>query len=157
MRFIGVDPGLGGGIAVLSVEGVPLLTSKMPESERDILDLLEEFGGTDTLGRPKARAVLERVRSSPQMGVTSSFTFGRGYGGLRMALTALRIPFDEVTPQAWQKAMSCLTKGDKNVSKRRAQDLFPTVKCTHAISDALLLADYSRRVHAPHMVQEVVK
>ncbi len=44
----------------------------------------------------------------------------------------------------WQKEMGCLTKGDKNVTKRRAQELFPTLKITHAIADALLIAEYGR-------------
>ncbi len=38
-----------------------------------------------------------------------------------------------------------LTKGDKNVSKRRAQELFPALKVTHAIADALLIAEFARR------------
>jgi len=41
--------------------------------------------------------------------------------------------------------MGCLTKGDKNVSKRRAQELFPALKVTHAIADALLIAEFARR------------
>jgi hypothetical protein len=79
------------------------------------------------------------------MGVTSSFTFGNGFGHLEMALTAAGIPFERVSPQKWQKAMGCLTKGDKNVSKKRAQELFPSIKCTHATSDALLIAEYGNR------------
>jgi hypothetical protein len=79
------------------------------------------------------------------MGVVSAFTFGRGYGALRMALTMFDLHFEEVTPRQWQKAMACLTGGDKNVSKRRAQELFPALTITHAIADALLIAEFSRR------------
>ncbi len=63
-----------------------------------------------------------------------------------MALVAAGIAFDEVTPQRWQKMLGCRSKGDKNVTKRRAQDLFPQVRVTHALADALLLAEYCRRV-----------
>jgi len=77
--------------------------------------------------------------------VASSFKFGQGFGHLEMALTAAKIPFTYVTPQKWQKELGCLTGGDKNVSKSRAQQLFPHIKCTHAISDALLIAEYCRR------------
>jgi hypothetical protein len=38
-----------------------------------------------------------------------------------------------------------MTKGDKNVSKRKAQELFPQLKITHATADALLLAEFGRR------------
>ncbi len=143
-RYIGIDPGLSGGIATLSDAGSVLFVTKMPETERDVYDaILNAVGITSAVD---GRAALEFVRSSPQQGVTSAFSFGRGYGGLRMALTVACVSFDEVTPQKWQKAMQCLTRGDKNVSKRRAQELFPHVKITHAIADALLLATYIRRV-----------
>lgn len=56
------------------------------------------------------------------------------------------IPFDEVAPVKWQTAMQCRTGGDKNISKRRASELFPGVRLTHAIADALLLAEYARRL-----------
>jgi hypothetical protein len=36
--------------------------------------------------------------------------------------------------------MKCRTGGDKNISKARAQELFPRVKVTHKNADALLLA-----------------
>jgi hypothetical protein len=42
--------------------------------------------------------------------------------------------------------MQCLTGGDKNISKRRAQELFPSLKITHAVADALLIAEYGRRL-----------
>lgn len=156
MLFFGIDPGAGGGIAVLHDDGSVRLVAKMPETERDMLDLI---GGEVSAGdlRSPARAVLERVWSSPQMGVASSFKFGVGIGLLRMALTAARIPFDEVTPQKWQKEMGCRAGasrategakgGDKNITKRRAQQLFPDQAVTHATADALLIATYCRRVH----------
>jgi hypothetical protein len=137
MTFIGLDPGKCGGIAAVASDGSLVMVEKMPLTERDILDLLAEF--TD------ARAVLERVGPSPQMGRVSVWTFGVGYGGLRMALVASRIPFDEVTPSKWQQLLTCRSGGDKNVTKRRAQELFPSVKVTHAVADALLLAEYGRR------------
>jgi hypothetical protein len=80
------------------------------------------------------------------MGVVSAFTFGNGYGHLEMALTAAGIPFERVRPQAWQKAMGCMSKGDKNVTKAKAQELFPHLKITHATADACLIAEYGRRL-----------
>jgi hypothetical protein len=138
---IGIDPGLSGGVAFIPNTGEPW-AHKMPETDRDLIDLLR-----DSINLFDARATLEFVSSSPQMGVKSAFTFGEGYGRLQMALTALGIPYERVRPAVWQKAMGCLTKGDKNVSKRRAQELFPAIKVTHAIADALLIAEFSRRAH----------
>ena len=136
---IGIDPGINGGVAFVPDSGTPW-AHKMPETDRDLIDLLR-----DSINLFEARATLEFVSSSPQMGVKSAFTFGEGYGRLQMALTALGVPYERVRPQAWQKAMGCLTKGDKNVSKRKAQELFPAIKVTHAIADALLIAEYGRR------------
>ena len=137
--YIGIDPGLSGGIAFIPTTG-QAWAHKMPETDRDLIDLLR-----DSINMFDARATLEFVSSSPQMGVKSAFTFGEGYGRLQMALTALGVPYERVRPQAWQKAMGCLTRGDKNVSKRRAQELFPALKVTHAIADALLIAEFARR------------
>lgn len=138
MITIGIDPGLSGGIAW--IHDGKAAAEKMPETERDLLDLL-----TGIAREGPCFAVIEQVASSPQMGVVSAFTFGVGYGRLQMALTAAGIPYDRIRPMKWQTAMQCRTKGDKNVSKRRAQELFPAMKCTHAISDALLMAEYARR------------
>jgi crossover junction endodeoxyribonuclease RuvC len=137
--FIGIDPGQAGGIAFVTADGKAWF-HKMPETDSDVLDIL------DSANEYEKRALLEKVHAMPKQGVTSSFTFGVGYGALGMALLASRIPFERVTPQAWQKAMGCLTGGDKNVSKRKAQELFPTLKITHAVADALLIAEYARRV-----------
>lgn len=154
MIIIGIDPGSSGGLAFIqtydSKVGV-VTVHKMPETERDLLDLLETVKGQDVKG------FLEKVHASPGMGVVAAFTFGGNYKMIRTALIAREIPFDEVTPQRWQKTIGGLAssgkvvngfkKRDKNVSKSRAQELFPMVKkITHAYADALLIAEYGRRV-----------
>jgi Holliday junction resolvasome RuvABC endonuclease subunit len=141
MIYLGIDPGVSGGLAVVNEAGVVQLTVAMPATHRDVLDILD----ATALCGPVC-AFLERVSSSPQMGVVSAFTFGKGYGALGMALTAARIPYDEITPGKWQLVMGCLSKGEKNVTKRRAQQLFPAVTVTHAVADALLLAECCRRL-----------
>lgn len=138
---LGIDPGQSGGIAIVDPTGMPWAV-KMPETERDLWDMIRE---AKTWGSFETHAVIELVHSSPQMGVKSAFTFGGNYKSLRMALIAADIPFREVRPQAWQKAMGCLTGGDKNITKAKAQQLFPGIKVTHALADALLLAEWLRR------------
>jgi len=145
MTTIGIDPGKSGGIAWIT-DGKPCV-EKMPGSLRDLWDLICDITNhpRSTVDGRKYKAYLEQVHSSPQMGVKSAFTFGNGFGHLEMALTAAGIPFERVRPQVWQKAMGCMTKGDKNVSKRKAQELFPSIKVTHAIADALLIASYGAK------------
>ena len=145
MIVIGIDPGTNGGIAWIT-DGKPCV-EKMPGSLRDLWDLICDITNhpRSTVDGRKYKAYIEQVHSSPQMGVKSAFTFGNGFGHLEMALTAAGIPFERVRPQVWQKAMGCMTKGDKNVSKRKAQELFPSIKVTHAIADALLIASYGAK------------
>jgi hypothetical protein len=136
--IIGIDPGKSGGIAWIG-NGAPCV-EKMPDTLKDLFDLL-----LDISYEGNATAYLEQVTSSPQQGVKSAFTFGNGFGHLEMALTACSIPFQRIRPQAWQKALGCMSGGDKNVTKRRAQELFPHLTITHATADALLIAEYGRR------------
>jgi len=68
------------------------------------------------------------------------------YGTLKGILTALHIPFELIRPVDWQRALGCMTKGDKNISKTKAQQLFPDIKVTHAKADALLIAEHCRRM-----------
>jgi hypothetical protein len=69
-----------------------------------------------------------------------------------MALTGNLIPFEEVSPQTWQKQMGIRPRAkteSKNDHKNKllaaAQRLFPGPRITKATADALLLAEYLRR------------
>ena len=152
---IGLDPGSSGGIAWFDQVGIAHAV-KMPVTDRDILDILQPLvRGTCT------RAALEKVSASQgrnpdgtmrTQGVVSAFKFGMGYGGLRMALTACEIQFDDVMPKKWQAEFGLLrlSKAEtitakKNRHKAKAQQLFPSLKITHAVADALLIAEWLRR------------
>ena len=145
--YLGADPGLSGALAWVWDNGEVGQTIKMPATERDILDAIRTYDLHET------RAVIEKVHSMPKQGVASTFKFGRNFGTLLMALTAVDIPFEEITPQRWQKEFSLVFPKSMNLSitekknrhKRKAQQLFPQMKITHAIADALLLAEYCRR------------
>ncbi len=145
---IGIDPGKNGGVAFARHRpGCPPIrfAFKMPETSTDLVHLLCHW-------EPEAICFpyLEKVHSSPQMGVVSAFTFGQGFGRIEAALGARqnKCPSTAVTryvrPQEWQKAMDCMTGGDKNITKRLAQEQNPTLKVTHALADALLIAEFGR-------------
>ena len=144
--FIGIDPGVSGAIAVV---GGIVEAHKMPETNRDILDLLRSLKDRCNV----VYALLEELHAMPaaveeklgiKRGSVSMWKLGAHYGALKMALTAAEIPFDERVPAVWQKIMNCRTGGDKNVSKAKAQQLFPQIKITHAIADSLLIASTAR-------------
>ena len=147
MIIIGVDPGASGGVALLNlphtVSAWSLRDYTLTDQWDSIFDYLSGIYGT--------QAYLESVHSMPRDGVRSAFSFGKSYGNLEAFLVAAGIPFERVTPSVWQKEFGLIKrKGEthtekKNRHKALAQEMFPSVKVTHAISDALLLAEYGRR------------
>jgi crossover junction endodeoxyribonuclease RuvC len=151
--YMGIDPGMSGGIAVISFSREVYALEKMPVTERAIWKLVKKF--------EPIMAMIEKVHAMPKQGVSSTFKFGCGYGGLRMALTAAGIPFDEVTPQAWQKAMGVTVRNTKTETKRdhkkkllaKAERLFPKCKPTLSTADALLIADYCLRASADYCLR----
>ena len=148
---IGVDPGVSGGIAWIDDDGPH--AEKMPSTELDTWSVIQSVGGHESF------ALIERVHSMPKQGVASTFKFGTNYGILRGQLAAASdvtgLAWDDVSPQKWQKAFGLPSLKDcggsitkkKNFHKAKAQQLFPSLKITHAIADALLIAEYARRTH----------
>jgi len=173
--YIGVDPGLSGGIGVIREEfslhgtnniGTKAEAFKMPATEMDLYELLKKFaswghlafknpifcylekaqafpGGIKFVKCPRCSAMLKTKQAQ---GVVSTGKFLQQYGTIRGILTALHIPFETITANTWQKALGCQTRGDKNISKAKAQQLFPDIKVTHAKADALLIAEFCRRM-----------
>lgn len=137
--ILGIDPGQSGGIVILSDSGDVRAHTKMPDTDTDILHYLELWK------HEQPTVFLEIVHSMPGNKAQSMFKFGMNYGAIRMAVLSCRYRLEGVRPQVWQKFMQCLTRGDKNVSKAKAQELFPNISMTHAIADAFLIAEYGRQ------------
>lgn len=155
---IGIDPGQKGGLVSIDWEG-KITAIPMPETERDIIDW---FRGISDFS--EVVACIEKVHSMPQQSAQSGFTFGQGYGFLRACLYAHDISFQEVTPQAWLKALGLKTGTQKKTGKTqwkkylrsKAQQMYPTLPIWKepetegkqlAISDALLIAEHCRRIN----------
>ena len=151
--IIGIDPGKSGGIAVIDADG-HISVAKMPATIGDIHSYLHQF-------RPDSvsavRAVIEKLGQLPRgkdgrpmQSSKSTKVLYRNYGHCEMALTSLGIPYREATASKWQRWSGVYGKYasqtiKKNVHKDEAQRRFPGVKMTHAIADALLIADYGLR------------
>lgn len=146
MIFLGIDPGMNGAVSAIdNAYGTHdprycVSVNFKNLTPKDIADRIMDLAGA------RVFCVIESVHSMPKQGVASSFKFGRSFGLLEGILWTIKIPFEHATPQAWQKYMGCMTRGDKNVSKAKAQQLFPKMKITHANADSVLLAEYARRV-----------
>jgi len=141
--FIGVDPGTEGAMTVFG-DVVPHIIAFKECTESEICEALHDLRRACN-GR--WFGMLEAVHSMPNQGLSSTFKFGRAYGFIRGAMIAVGIPFEDVTPQKWQKALGCLTKGDKNVSRAKAQQLFPGLKMTNKTCDSVCIAEYARRTY----------
>lgn len=151
--YVGIDPGKSGGLVAITPNG--WLLDPMPDTEGEIWDW---FDSLSIDPEPEIYAVIERVASSPQMGVRSAFTFGQGYGTLRMALTSRRVTWVDVTPQSWMKALhipqgkSGTKKKDQKLKlKKFARQLYPNLPVWNwgigkqdAVCDAVLIAHYCK-------------
>ncbi len=155
MIFLGIDPGKTGGISVHTTSGAVAygFTNKTPMDIYETIVTCRNYCITDI--NHKCVALIEKVHSMPKQGVASSFTFGKNYGFLLGCLTALEIPFEYVTPQKWQGYLKCRTKGDKNITKQKAQELYPHLKITQAIADALLIGEYLKRTYYSNLDLEL--
>lgn len=143
-KVIGIDPGKNGGIAVYSITKRELIeVVKMPETAADLYNFFKLYS-------KNSFAYFEKVGSMP--GQSGMFTFGKGWGNIEMALYALKIPNETVTPQKWQKIFQMGVRGNKtatewkNKLKDRAQKLYPRVNLTLATADAILIMEYGRRI-----------
>lgn len=149
MVYIGIDPGSrSGAIAIISecaTRGHHTVTV-FPFDEKRMVDEL------DGLIPEKCKCVVERVWSFPKEGVSGAFKFGTNYGYILGVLTALKIPFETITPSKWKKEFQA--NSDKNKSVAIAQRLFPNVnlkksqqakKSNDGMAEALLMAEYARR------------
>jgi len=144
-KIIGIDPGFNGGIAVLNADTAEVIeVVAMPDTIADISDVIERH-------KDAMCAYIEIVHSMPKQGVASTFTFGKYYGYVQMAVQAHKVRCIDVQPSKWQAFFSLKSdKGEtktqhKNRLKHRAQQLFPNVKITLATADALLIAEYGRK------------
>lgn len=155
--FLGIDPGLKGGLALLS-ERDGLLLEPMPTvgGELDLAELarlLRDWA-------PDIRiAYLERVHAMPKQGVSSMFTFGTAFGSVRAMLAAFQIPYELVLPRRWQIEMHAAVKpslDSKQKSQLAFKRLFPGVNALatdrsrvahEGMVEAALIAEFARRSH----------
>lgn len=157
MIIAGVDPGLSGGIAIIQqllgsteyhVQPMPVTGEKKRSIQLQPIAELFKLWQIDLV-------VIEKVHAMPKQGVSSCFTFGKGYGQIQGICAGLFIPFVLVTPQQWKKIVlnGYDWKGDKSMSIKYCQQKYPNInlKATErsrkphdGICDALCIAEYGR-------------
>ena len=165
MNFIGIDPGLQGGIAIIYPGKIE--TSAMPtilqgkKNSYHHSRLRAFFSRFNDAGYPpilhiKNYAVLEEQHSFPQQGVVSTCSLCYGFGVLKQCLVDFAIPHEVILAKDWQKEFGI--SGRKGNTKAQAlqicQSLFPDLnllaterskKPHEGIVDAMLIAEFARR------------
>ena len=150
--YLGVDPGISGGIGLLDHDGKIVLAERMPIMPSPVYGkhMVDGQRLYDTLNNATKNAmvacVIERVSAMPNQGVTSSFNFGVSYGIAAGILGALQISHQFVLPRKWKGDMGL--GADKDLSMGMAMRLWPTLKLLKkddGIAEALLMAEWIRR------------
>ena len=170
MRIVGIDPGKSGAFAALQtdlhavqpapvqpahVSPLPLVRS--PKG-RDAYDL----GGIHALLVTGGHVFIERQQPIPAQvaggagGAITNYSLGYIQGALEALCSALRLPYELVTPRRWQSEMLDGIQGSDTKQRAilAAQRLFPHVsllrtersrKLDSGFADALLIAEWGRR------------
>lgn len=137
--YLGADPGSNGAICLID-DDANIKAVSLRKSGMYVAGFLNEH--RDEI----AWAVVERVWVR-----TGDFTnigaLLKSAGFIIGLLTANNIPFVEVPPQDWMGFLRCNTRGDKHVSKRRIEQLYPRFRWTLGNADAGCIAEYARRTH----------
>ncbi len=168
--IVAIDPGKSGGIAWWAPECATHCI-KMPAITRDIVDVLDSADFYFDAENPTEGVCvyIEQVGGyiKPRKGKDGKdakvpganspmFNFGKNYGRLEGITEALYYELVYVTPQKWIKALGLGKKGKrtptewKNHLKAMAQRLYPSIKVTHAVQDALLILWWARMVNNGH-------
>ena len=159
MLYLGVDPGSEGAVACLSpgydsdhshVEFFDTPTASDGSRRRYLLAEMNDFLRRHSLNG-HCQAAVESIFSLPQQGPRQAFAMGQGLMAWEALLTANGISYTLVTPQRWKKAMLLGIGSDKEASRLRAQQLFPTavawlnLKKHHNRAEAALMAEWLRQ------------
>ncbi len=155
---VGIDPGLRGGVAAIDPAGAVVGLWPMPVAGGEVhaaglADLLRSLRCLDS-HQDVGRVCLEKVSAMPKQGVSSTFSFGTGWGMVRGVCAALAIPVVLVPPTVWKKQVLLGLPHDKAGAVQFCASRWPTAdlvlpgcRVPHdGLADALCLASYARHL-----------
>ena len=142
-KCIGIDPGKGGGLAVITNETVVI--HPCPRTVEDMATLMGMC--LNDVAAYRTQVFLEKVWAFPTDGRAGSFTFGENYGQWQGILASHELEPTYITPKTWQTHFD-IKKGlpkpvRKKILKQMAIEKCPGIKrITLKTCDALLIAIY---------------
>ena len=122
------------------------LYAEAQEEKIEIVCYLEHIQPMPIIKRQKTPT--GEIREEVNPGLNQIGNFMKHYGFIRGCLVTIGIPVEDVRPQKWMKILDCRTRGNKNISKKKAQQLFPMLRITHGTADALCIAEAGRLIRA---------
>ena len=145
---IGIDPGKGGGIAVITNETVTLYNC--PQTVKDMALLIGIC--LNDVAAYRTKVFLEKVWAFPTDGRAGSFTFGENYGQWQGILASYELEPTLVTPKTWQSHLGIKKGLPKNIRKKMLKQMAiercPNAKkVTLKTADAILIAIYGIEAH----------
>lgn len=157
MNICGIDPGLKGGLAILDngkVYGYPMPLSGKDINVMAIVDLLRSHR-VDLVICEQVHAMPAKGMNGKNQGITSTFTFGKGYGMVLGAVMGAGVPLELVSPQKWKAVTLCNTEKDKKAAvdfcRRRYPDVnlvMPRCRTPHdGVADAICILHYCMNLY----------
>ena len=154
--FIGIDPGKNGGVTVINdmpnYESV--IAFRCPDSPSKMAYSLMATIPTE-ISYENVLVMVEHVHAMPKNGVVSMFSFGQNLGQWEGILGAFELDVKYSGPRVWMKHYDCKPNMSKKERKRYlrglAEKLFPNIKMTFNISDAMLIANYNKEIYYKEM------
>jgi crossover junction endodeoxyribonuclease RuvC len=129
MKFLGIDPGIRGAIAVVMTNNdtAPILIDviDIPVIGTGAKERIDVAAIRDFVVRHKPdHAVIERAQVMPRQGSSSGFKYGRAVGAIEAAITLSAIPVEIVEPSVWKRLFKLPGK-DKEAARQCALLAFP--------------------------------
>jgi crossover junction endodeoxyribonuclease RuvC len=154
MKYVlAADPGLNGCLCLYRPDPLDIVLFDMPvhhitinNKKKTRIDVYELARFIDSHAENISQAFVEAVGASPQMGTTSAFAFGEGFGLLKGVIAANFISMELIRPQIWKKHFGL--SQDKDASRLKASCMFPAYASQWARakddgrSESLLIAVY---------------
>ena len=114
-KYIGIDPGAGGGIAVID-EGGEIKAYKCPKSS-DEMALLFQMCMLKTPAN-KVKLLMERVWARPTNAVRAAFSYGTNYGQWLGIAASHEVTMNTAIPVSWIKWVGCPKALKSDIRKR---------------------------------------
>jgi hypothetical protein len=115
-KFIGIDMGKLGAIAVLDSADMSITVTDMPATIEEKRAILSDIGSVTC-------AWVEKPFFPRMIGIKNAVTIAQAFGEMKACLFYAGIQTNEIPPAVWKKHFSL--SGDKDASRAYASSVFP--------------------------------